>query len=116
MDTRVIAALLLIGRLITVIFILIVLINQIKLLRNNIFPELKPVRKRLFAMNVVLLLGQFIPITIDALGIWGRGSFNLLLAYVFSNNITAMIASIVTWDTYNLAAKISTRGDDERGS
>jgi hypothetical protein len=105
------ALLLLIGRLVAVAFITSVLPKQYRLLKATDYPELRKLRKRLFQASVVLLAGQFIPITIDVLGIFQIGSFNLLLLYVYSNNLTAILGSYIMWTVYRISEQ--TKLDDK---
>lgn len=105
MDTRLIAVILLAGRLLTVIFVGLVIRLQIQLLKQNRGPELQWYRKSLLALTLILFIGNFVPIVIDSLGVFGKGSFSLLLLYVFSNNLTAMIAAFITWFVYHMAGK-----------
>lgn len=105
MDTKTISLLLLVGRIVTVLFIGMVVRLQWQLIKQNRGPELQWYRKSLFALSLAGLVGNFIPITIDAFGVFGKGSFGLLLLYVFSNNISAMIQSITLWIIYHTAGK-----------
>lgn len=102
-DTQIHALILLIGRLITVVFISFVIPKQYRLLKATNYPELRVLRKRLFLSSIVLLCGQFIPILIDVLGIFKIGSFNLLLIYVYSNNLTAILAAYMMWTVYKIS-------------
>lgn len=105
MSTKEISLLLLFGRLFTVLFVSLVIRLQVQLVKQNRGPELQWYRKSLLALTIVLLVGNFVPIVIDSYGILGKGSFGLLLLYVFSNNITAMIAAFITWFVYHMAGK-----------
>lgn len=91
---------LLLGRIVTVILTAMVIRKQYRVLKTKKYPELKMLRRNLMLGTIILLIGNFIPIVIDTLGIFNRGSFSLLLAYVFSNNITAILASFMLW--YNI--------------
>lgn len=105
------ALLLLIGRIITVTFIALVLPKQHKLLKATNYPELRVLRKKLFLCSIVLLAGQFVPIIIDVLGIFQLGSFGLLLTYVYSNNLTAILASYMMWTVYKISEQTKINGD-----
>lgn len=67
---------------------------------RKIADEYADLRKRMFILSFTVLVGNFIPILIDVFGLFGLGSFELLLAYVFSNNITAMILSFMLKKIY----------------
>ena len=108
-ETQWISLLLLIGRVITVVFIIMVLRLQWKLIRQNMGPELQWYRKSLFALSAVSIAANFIPITIDVFGLLGKGSYALLLAYVFSNNISAMVQAFTLWLIYHVAGNQAKR-------
>jgi hypothetical protein len=110
------ALLLLIGRIITVIFIGNVVPKQYKLLKATNYPELRKLRKRLLQASVVLLVGQFIPILIDVLGIFQIGSLNLLLVYVYSNNLTAMLAAYIMWTVYRISEQTKLNDESKENS
>lgn len=95
------ALFLLFGRLGTVFFMLSVLRIQYKL--KGIKDAVSPLRKTMLWLSTTILLGNAVPIIIDTLGIFGKGSFGLLIAYVISNNITALLAAIMVWQVYRLA-------------
>lgn len=111
MDTRIIAATLLVGRLITIWFIFIVFKKQLSLLRSKHHVELRPLRKILFGLSFITIAGNIIPVVIDTMGIFGKGSFGLLLAYVYSNNITAILSAITLYVVYKISE--STQSKDE---
>jgi hypothetical protein len=96
---------LLIGRLVSVSFMALVVSKQYKVLRAKNYPELKRLRTTLLVGSCIILAGNIIPIVIDTLGIFGMGSFALLLAYVFSNNLTAMLAAYMMWYSIRISEK-----------
>jgi hypothetical protein len=96
---------LLIGRLVTVYFMLLVVGKQYRVLKARNYPELKRLRTTLLTGSSIILAGNIIPIIIDTLGIFGAGSFALLLAYVFSNNLTAMLAAYMMWYSIRISEK-----------
>lgn len=104
-SNQIISLILLIGRVVSTTFILLVSTRQWKLIKQNNRKELQWYRKLLFTLGIVLLAGQILPITIDTLGIFNKGSFNLLLFYVFSNNLTMLMAAITIWLIYHLSSK-----------
>lgn len=94
---------LLIGRVATLYFIVKVVPKQHKLLKATNDPELRPLRKTLFLCGLVLAAGNVVPIVIDVAGLFEMGSFGLLLAYVFSNNFTALLAAYMMWTVYKIS-------------
>lgn len=97
------ALLLLIGRIVTLVLILLVIPKQYKLLKAKNQPEISYLRRRLFLSSVIMGAGQLVPIIIDVLGIFGKGSFGLLLLYVYSNNLTAMLGAYMMWTVYKIS-------------
>lgn len=97
---------LLLGRGVVLYFMIKVIRKQHRVLKAKNYPELNELRQRNLVFSVIILLGNVVPILIDTLGIFGKGSFGLLLAYVFSNNITAMLSAYMLWSNLVLAEKI----------
>lgn len=96
---------LLIGRVITVGFVGFTMRLQLKLIKDNVYPEYQWYRMLLFSLTAVLALGNVIPIVIDGYGLVNKGSLGLLYAYVISNNITAMLSAFITWFVYHYSRK-----------
>lgn len=97
---------LLIGRAIVLYYMVRVVSKQYRVLKTKNYPELNQLRIRNLVFSAIILLGNIIPIIIDVMGIFGKGSFNLLLAYVFSNNITAIMSAYILWYNIRLAERI----------
>lgn len=95
-----IALALLIGRVIVLFLLSKVARKQWIALRSQEYPELRRLRIALLVGTVIIIAGNIMPVVIDVLGVFGKGSFGLLLAYVFSNNITAILTAYVM--LYNL--------------
>lgn len=126
---QVIAVFLLIARLISVIFIAIVLRLQYKLFGTNIDFSLVPnlsnfeksrvylARKVLFALAVAVFLGNMVPIVIDTITIFNNDIGHpaelraISVAYASSNALTAMFSAILVWALYRIAGL--TGGDDK---
>jgi hypothetical protein len=108
MDIRLLAVMLLIGRLTSLFFVVGVIRLQIKLMRAKAFPELRPLRRILFAMSIVFMTGTIIPIIIDVLTLLpietGRATAPSAIgvAYVLSNNFAALISSMLLWGIYKV--------------
>ncbi len=117
-----IAIFLLIARLISVLFIGMVLILQARLFGTKIDFSLVPnlnrfqkrniylARKVLFSLAVIVFLGNMVPILIDAITIIGNNSVGrnaevptISIAYAASNALTAMFSAIFIWALYKLA-------------
>ncbi len=106
MDTnQILALILLLGRIPTVFFVGATMRLQWKLIKQNTYPEDQWFRKLLFGLTTVLMLGNILPIWIDVEGLFHKGGFVLLVAYVFSNNITALLSGGITWYIYHLSSK-----------
>ncbi len=97
---------LLLGRFISVTIMVTVIRKQWRSLRSKKYPELHPLRQRNLAGSIVLIAMNFAPILIDTYGVFGKGSFNLLLAYVFSNNLTAILYAYMLRSSLQLAERI----------
>lgn len=119
---QVIAGFLLIARLISVVFIGMVLVLQAKLFGTNIdftlVPNLSKFQKRniylarkvLFALAIIVFLGNMIPIIIDAITAFNDNSLGrnpevptISIAYAAGNALTAMFSAIFIWVLYKLA-------------
>lgn len=96
---------LLIGRMITVTFVGMTARLQWRLIKQNDGPELQVYRVILFSLTLILIFGNIIPIVIDVASLFNKGSLTLLVAYVFSNNITAMLAAVILWYLYHRTGK-----------
>lgn len=111
MELKILAGALLVGRLVSQVFITLVLKRQWELLKLPIDENLKLFRKRLFTLSIVIFLGNLVPILLDATALFitteGRNSNPSIIgiAYVISNNLTAIVSAFVIWLLYRLAAK-----------
>lgn len=97
---------LLLGRVVSVTILFMVIRKQHRALRSKNYPQLRPLREKNLLGTVVLIGMSFVPILIDVFGIFNAGSFNLLLAYVFSNNLSAILYSYMLWSSLRLAERI----------
>ena len=122
---QVIAIFLLIARLISVIFIAVVLRLQWRLFKSSIDFSLVPnlsnfekkrvylARKVLFALALAVFLGNMVPIVIDTITIFndnlGRPTALQIIsvAYAASNALTAMLSAILVWALYRIAGLTS---------
>lgn len=97
---------LLIGRIICVHILFLVIRKQWRALRSKKYPELRSIRETNLIGTVILVCMNFIPIILDVFGLFGAGSYGLLLLYVFSNNLSAILYSYMLWTSLRLAEKI----------
>lgn len=126
---QIIATILLLARLISVFFILRVLLLQFRLFGTKIdftlVPNLTKMQRRhvylmrriLFGLSVVILLGNIVPIIIDTITITantlGRPAElrPISVMYAFSNAITAMVSAIMIWVLYQVAGLGDRKGE-----
>lgn len=97
---------LLVGRLITLYIMCFVVQRQYRNLKAQSYPELTQLRRNLLIASGIMIVGQILPITIDVLGLFEIGSFALLVAYVVSNNITALLSAFILWYNLELTQRI----------
>jgi hypothetical protein len=109
LDIKIIALTLLICRIVSVAFILAVLRKQWGLLKARNHVEVATLRKVLFYLAVVILVGQFVPILIDSATLLDQAKRNapsaLGIAYAYSNALTAMISSLLLWLVYRVSER-----------
>lgn len=119
MDIRQLAFLLLVGRIIAVIFMLYVLYQQFRLVRlpppdsfqgkaRQLFIAF---RYTLFALGIIVLVGNFIPVLIDTATLLNqvhgrRSPPPLLAAYGLSNSFSDAAAAVALAIMYKLAKMI----------
>jgi hypothetical protein len=120
MSIQAIAATLLIARAVSMIFIVTVMYRQYKLFGTQIDFQLVPnltkmqrrnvyrIRRILFCLSVIILLGNLVPILIDAVTLFynpGRPANvkAISVAYAYSNALTAMFSAIMIWTLYRIA-------------
>lgn len=120
--TEMLAATLLILRLIGVAYLVRVLKIQIKLLRKPIDdPEIWDFRRTLHYITVALTVGNLVPIILDSLVVLqGIGKLDyvrtrpVLLVYAGTNAVIALLAAIMIHKLYRLAADTKIVTDLER--
>lgn len=110
MDIRILATFLLVGHLVSAIFILLVIIKQTKLFKAPADDGLRWFRWILFVLALAIFFGNFIPIAVDALTIFGniKRSTNHVNAvgvfYSVSNALVFALSALLIWVMYRLAA------------
>lgn len=105
MNIQILAGILLVGRLAAIVFTIIVIRLQVQLLRTKTNPELQDLRKLLLTLSVIVFAGNMIPIMIDVVGLTGNRPGILGIYYAFSNNLTALLSSILLWIVYRYSER-----------
>lgn len=110
MDTKTLAAILLMGHVIAVSVILLVLSMQIKILNGRPDRELHSGRMALLALALSMLFGNFIPIVVDILVLAGSVERNhpspVGVMYALSNVITLILSATSVLALYIIARKL----------
>lgn len=112
-DIKTLALVLLLGRIVSVVFISLVLWKQYKLLRLPLEPPSKEInnfRKLLFILSCIILLGNVVPVVIDTLTLMSPDSIGrnpsiptISVAYALSNSATAAVSAFTIWLLYRTA-------------
>lgn len=110
MDIQLLAALLLIGRLVSEYFIVRVLIKQWEIRNTKTHPRLLAMRRVLSLLAILVFVGNLYPLWLDIYTLFIdtelRASQTVGLysvVYSLDNNLTFVIASILIWVLYKLA-------------
>lgn len=108
--TEIVAATLLVLRIVGVVYLIRVFRIQVGLLRKPISEEVWDFRRKLHYITIALLLGNLIPIFLDALVVLqaiGIGQHirttPVLLIYASSNAITAFLFALLLSKIYAMA-------------
>lgn len=106
MDVKVIAAMLLVIRLLATLFIGAVLVQQYQLMKAQVSDDIGALRKVLMALAVIILLSHVIPIMVDIITLFGnplnRTVTPIGVMYAFSNDFSGLIASLLLWTVYRV--------------
>ena len=109
MNIQLLAFLLLVGRLISDVFIIAVLRKQWKIRKIPTHPRLTQIRRVLTLLAVLVFVGNLYTLFLDIYtlfypGIRTSANVNLVgVIYSLDNNLTFMFASILIWVLYKLA-------------
>ncbi len=109
MDIVLLAFLLLIGRVVSEIFIVLVLKRQWQIRKTRTHPRLMQMRKVLSLLAILVFIGNLYPLWLDLYTLFNPGirtsqTVNAAgVAYSLDNNLTFMFASILIWTLYKLA-------------
>jgi hypothetical protein len=113
---QLLALFLLLERVVSVTFMSMVVRKQYRLFKFHIDTGLVAFRKVMFAMSVVFLLSNVIPIIVDVFYAFidiPQHADPILKVYTFSNATAAMVASIFLWLIYRIAGKDFDESIDE---
>lgn len=109
MEVQLLVFILLLGRLISEVFIIAVLRKQWKIRNAPIHPKLKHLRTVLSLLAVLVFIGNLYPLWLDAYTIFNPAArttefINLAgTVYALDNSLTFMLASILIWTLYKLS-------------
>ena len=109
MNIQLLAFLLLIGRLISDVFIVLVLRRQWRIRKIPTHPRLSNIRRVLTLLAVLVFIGNIYPLLLDLYTLFVPGirttqQVNLVgVFYSLDNNLTFMFAAILIWMLYKLA-------------
>lgn len=109
MNIQLLALILLIGRLISEFFIVMVLRKQWQLRKTRTHPRLLTIRKVLTLLAALVFLGNIFPLLLDAYTLFYPGIRTspmvnpIGVLYSLDNSLTAMLASILIWTLYKLS-------------
>lgn len=111
MEAKSVFAVLLVGRIVTLIFMTFIIRIQIRTLRSKLYPNLNILRKILLGFAVIFTLGNIPAVIVDVIGLTS-GNFGqvLPLLYAFTYNGTFMILAVLGWAFYKI---IEDMEDDE---
>lgn len=109
MNIQLLAALLLIGRVVAVCFNVLVINRQWKLRKLPTHPRLLQIRRVLSLLAILIFLGNLYPLFLDLYtlahpDIRSTQTVNLVgVFYSLDNNLTFLFASILIWALYKIA-------------
>lgn len=117
MNIKVIAAILLVERLLAVTLMLFVVRKQLSLFKRRADQEIHRFRKLLFALALVITASNFIPIVIDALTLFANLEYRdnpqpIGILYAISNATTAVISAAALLAIYRLAGNNDNTSQD----
>lgn len=119
MDIRTIAIFLLVLRLISVVFMVLVIYKQLRLVRLPSTRYIRLTRVALLVLSIAIFLGNMIPIYVD----WATAFAHLPrstdkvnsigVIYALDNAFTAVMSSAALWAVYKLAAMAARAGENK---
>lgn len=111
MSIQTYALILLVIRILSDVFILLVLIKQFRLFKFQVDANLRLYRRALFILSLIIFFGNFVPILIDYLTAFSdlQRSVSTVrpisLWYSFSNATTAFLSAFTIWLLYVMAGR-----------
>lgn len=105
---QIIAAILLIIRIFSIVFMSSVIRKQFRLFKLPIREEVRMFRVVLFILAIVILIGNAIPVIVDTVTLLTdvpRSPFlsHLSVTYALSNAITSLSSSLLIWFLYRIS-------------
>ena len=119
MPIRLLAALLLVIQVGTIVFIVSVLKKQMDLFKLAVPKEIQKFRRRLFALALVIFLGNIIPMAVGLLTVLGvvtRSATHVNWVsglYSASNTLTLFFSALLIWIMYRLAKQTPELNDQD---
>ena len=107
-DLQTYALILIVFRLISAFFIIVVIKRQLELFKYPIHKEIRTFRVILFLLSMAVLVGNFVPFVIDIMALFGgtnRPSVvpSASIAYSISVSVASVFSSILIWLLYFIA-------------
>ena len=103
--------------LIASLFMISVIRKQLGLFKKYIDPELRGFRMILFSLSVAVLIGNFVPLTIDFINAINPAvdevPFGRVL-YITANAIIAVVSAGLIWSMYRQAAKTAVIVEEDK--
>lgn len=109
MNIQLLAFLLLIGRVISDIFIIMVLRKQWRIRKIPTHPRLQNIRRVLTLLAILVFIGNIYPLLLDLYTLFYPGVRTSQVVnpvgvlYSLDNNLTFMFASILIWALYKIS-------------
>lgn len=109
MDIQLLAGFLLVGRLVSEVFMVLVIIRQWKISKLRTHPTILKLRRALSLLAIIVFVGNLYPLFLDLYTLFNpaiRTSPVVNLAgaiYSVDNNLTFLFASILIWTLYKLS-------------
>lgn len=124
MSIQALAFMLLIGHILSLIFIILVIKKQWRLLKLPVAggdsETVRHFRRMFFFLSLAIVAGNVIPVIIDTLTLFvetGRPAQlkPISVAYAFSNMTTAVVSAFLIWMMYRIASRSNLETIKEHG-
>ncbi|HJQ08007.1 MAG TPA: hypothetical protein VJ836_00835 [Candidatus Saccharimonadales bacterium] len=114
MDVKTLALLLLIGRVLSLVALVVVLRKQIRIFRSKPDPKLRAGRIVMLSFVLIILAGNLVPIGLDIAVLMDEIKRNTPsiagIAYALSSNLNSLFLSYALLALYIIAEKLVTKG------